>query len=169
MNDRAVHIFLIGMMGAGKSSVGRRLAGILHRDFIDLDTLIEAESGKSIPEIFQEEGEAEFRRRETETARKLDLRRPAVIAAGGGFPLREENMRWMKANGRVIWLRAGSGSIRERLRHEERPLLPLPVKKEAIEKILSRRIPVYREAEMSFDTENQKPEVTAKKIAEALQ
>lgn len=168
MNNKSEHIFLIGMMGAGKSSVGRYLAGIMHCRFIDLDRFIERRNAKSIPEIFRENGEEGFRRRETRAALELDLQFPAVIAVGGGFPLKEENMQWMKKNGKIIWLRAAAGTIKERIQNEERPLLPKPVNCEAIEKILSRRIPFYQQADISVDTDGEEPEQIAKKIIKII-
>jgi shikimate kinase len=164
MKKNKANIFLIGMMGSGKSSTGSILAQMLDRRFIDLDKEIEENGGKSITDIFREDGEERFRNMETNTARQLDLSEPAVIATGGGFPLREENLQWMKENGNIIWLKAGSRQILERIRNENRPLLPKPVTEEMIETILMKRIYVYEQADCHIDTENRSPQQIAEEI-----
>ena len=100
------HIALVGMMGSGKSETGRRLALVLGRRFLDCDALVEAAAGRSIPEIFEAEGEAGFRRRESETlAEVLSSAEPLVVATGGGVVTVAAN-RGLLAGAVVCWLRA---------------------------------------------------------------
>lgn len=148
------HIFLTGMMGSGKSSCGYELAQRLNRAFIDLDKEIEIRCGKSIPDIFREEGESAFRGYESEYAEKLNLSEPAVIATGGGFPLRESNRLWMRKNGITIWLRAEPQTLMQRVAGASRPLLPDPDNTEVIAAILEKRIPYYQKADIHIDTTN---------------
>src|SRR4051812_17978196 len=97
-------IFLIGFMASGKTTVGRLLAERLGWAFVDLDEVIEVAAGKTVAEIFAAEGEAGFRRRETEALREVVQRRKTVVATGSGAPCREENISAMLAGGRVYWL-----------------------------------------------------------------
>ncbi len=98
------NIVLIGMPGSGKTSVGRLLAGMLGRTFLDLDQAVEESAGKTISAIFAEEGEEAFRRRETACARQAAARTGLVIATGGGAVLRQENMDALSATGVVVFL-----------------------------------------------------------------
>lgn len=158
------HIFLTGMMGSGKSAVGQYLAEILRCPFTDLDREIEKRSGKTIPEIFREDGEAAFRQWESRVAQEFRPGVPCVVAVGGGFPLKKEHRRWMKARGKVIWLKAPPAILRERVRDSKRPLLPEPLREADIEKILRERVPLYAEADLSVDTEERDPRQVAEDI-----
>lgn len=122
--NRGQHIFIIGMMGSGKSSVGQALANILNYSFYDIDEMIVLYCEMSISDIFQEYGESGYRQREKEISRSLPLEKsPSVIATGGGFPLDEENFRWMQVHGRIIWLQAAACTILNRIEHtQNRPL-----------------------------------------------
>ena len=97
------NIVLIGMPGCGKTAVGRELAGMLHRMLVDTDQLVEQEDGRTIPDIFAQEGEAAFRDRETAAARKAAQMQGVIIATGGGMVLREENMRALRESGVVFF------------------------------------------------------------------
>jgi shikimate kinase len=99
-----MHLFLTGFMGAGKTTVGSILADLMGRPFVDLDVLIETQRAMSITEIFEQEGEAEFRSLESAALRSLEGCRPTVVATGGGVVSVAENRTWMKANGVSIWL-----------------------------------------------------------------
>jgi shikimate kinase len=116
---------LIGMMGAGKTTLGRRLARRLSRPFIDSDQQIEARTGRTVREIFEADGESAFRALETEAlAEALATTSPSIVAAAGGTVLRDVNRDRMRANGTVIWLRADPGELAERVRNgSHRPLL----------------------------------------------
>lgn len=119
------HIFLVGFMGAGKSSLGRRLAERLGCPFIDLDRRIEAAEGRSIPEIFGAVGEAGFRALERDGLRALEHEPPGVVATGGGTPCFFDNMDWMNARGITIYLCVSAEVLSRRLsqKREQRPLL----------------------------------------------
>jgi shikimate kinase len=116
---------LIGMMGAGKTTLGRRLARRLSRPFIDSDQQIEMQTGRTVREIFESDGEAAFRALETEAlADALSTPSPSVVAAAGGTVLRDVNRDRMREHGTVIWLRADPSELAERVRNgTHRPLL----------------------------------------------
>lgn len=130
------NIVLTGMPGCGKTTVGRLLAQKLGRPFADLDAVIEAKAGRSIPEIFAADGEEAFRTRETAAAKELGAQHGLVIACGGGTPLRAENRTALAGNGRVYYLQAQP----DRLSGEGRPLSATP---QAIRALWQARRPVY--------------------------
>lgn len=140
------NIFLIGLMGAGKTTVGRALAKKLHRRFIDTDHEIEARTGASIPLIFEIEGEEGFRQRETEAIRDLTAQQGIVLATGGGAILKPENRQCLKAGGVVIYLRASISSILQRTSHDKnRPLLQTADPRARLEELARVREPLYLE------------------------
>ncbi len=152
-------IFLIGFMASGKTTVGRLLAERLEWAFVDLDKLIEDGAGKTVADIFAAEGEAGFRKRETEAVRGVAKRREVVVATGGGAPCREENVEAMLTEGRVFWLdvspeeavrRAGSASGRPLLDREADPLA-------AARKLLDARRPFYKRAHAGVETDGRTP------------
>lgn len=118
-------IFLIGFMGAGKSSVGKKLAQSLHYRFVDLDVLIEKQQKKSIPAIFEKEGEEGFRKIEQQALFSLKDETDIVIATGGGCPAFEKNIQWMNTNGKTIYLKCSIGVLFHRIAPEKklRPLI----------------------------------------------
>lgn len=118
-------IFLIGYMGAGKSSVGKKLAQSLHYSFVDLDVLIEKQQKKSIPAIFELVGEDGFRKIEQQALHSLKDESNIVIATGGGCPTFEKNMEWMNANGKTIYLKCSVGVLFHRIAPQKktRPLI----------------------------------------------
>ncbi|MBK9638834.1 MAG: shikimate kinase, partial [Bacteroidetes bacterium] len=118
-------IFLIGFMGAGKSSVGKKLAQSLHYRFVDLDVLIEKQQKKSIPGIFEKEGEDGFRKIEQQALHNLKDESNIVVATGGGCPTFEKNMEWMNAHGKTIYLNCSIGVLFHRIapKKKQRPLL----------------------------------------------
>ena len=120
-----MRIFLIGFMGAGKSYKGRRLAKRLDIPFIDLDKQIEDKAQKSINRIFEEEGEAAFRKLEQETLHEMQQYENAIIATGGGVPCFFDNMGWMNKNGLTIYLKASPALLTKHLlpKMAHRPLL----------------------------------------------
>src|SRR5258708_9029773 len=118
------NVILGGFMGAGKSSVGRRLARRMGRCFVETDDMITAREGRSIPEIFAERGEAHFRALEEETVRLLALKSGDVIATGGGLYCREGRPEALRAIGTVVWLTGSFDALYERARRAgERPML----------------------------------------------
>ena len=116
------NIVLIGMMGCGKTTVGWLLARRLGRELVDTDAWIEAQAGRSIPELFAEEGEAGFRARERRAAEALSRRRGLVIACGGGLPTQEAAMAPLKETGLVFWLYRDSGETYDTVSMAGRPL-----------------------------------------------
>jgi 3-dehydroquinate synthase len=147
-------IFLVGLMGAGKTTVGRALAKKLNKRFIDSDHEIEARTGASIPLIFEIEGEEGFRQREADVIRDLTALDDIVLATGGGAVLRAENREHLKARGTVIYLRASVNSILQRTSHDKnRPLLRTADPRKRIEELAREREPLYQEvADIVIDT-----------------
>ncbi|MEW8978713.1 MAG: shikimate kinase [Symbiobacterium sp.] len=124
-----MNIVLIGLMGSGKSAVGRLLAERLGRPFVDTDALVEAEAGRPIPAIFAEEGEEGFRRREAEVIRRVAARDGQVIATGGGAVLWAESREALRQGGLVVWLDAPPETLFRRALAQgiaQRPLLAGP-------------------------------------------
>lgn len=141
-----VPIFLIGMMGAGKTTIGRGLARSLGREFLDLDHEIEARCGVSIPTIFDIEGEAGFRRRETQVLEEVTLRRAIVLATGGGAVVAPENQALLRARGIVLYLKAGSDELFRRVaKDKNRPMLLTANPKARIVELLRQREPIYEQ------------------------
>lgn len=142
----AFSIFLVGMMGAGKSTVGIRLARRLGRAFIDADRELEARLGVNIPTIFELEGEAGFRRREAQLLDELSQQPGLVLATGGGAVLSPLNRQHLHARGRVIYLQAQPADLWQRLRRDrQRPLLRTPNPRERIHRLCAEREPLYVE------------------------
>ena len=141
MLDR--QIYLIGMPGSGKSSIGRRAARDLGLPFTDLDQWIEERSGLTIPEIFERYGEAAFRRMETAALTELTRQRPGLIAPGGGAAMTETNRKIMRAWGSVLLLDRPPEQILSNLHTEKRPLLQ-ENPEETMRALYETRMPVYR-------------------------
>jgi shikimate kinase len=153
------NIFLVGLMGAGKTTVGRVLARKLNKRFIDSDHEIEARTGVSIPVIFEIEGEASFREREAEAIRDLTGQANIVLATGGGAILKPENRECLKTRGTVIYLRASVNSILQRTSHDKsRPLLQTADPRQRIEQLAREREPYYLEV-AHFVIETGRPNV----------
>lgn len=148
------NIFLVGLMGAGKTTIGRMLARKLGKRFVDSDHEIEARTGASIPWIFEIEGEASFRRRESDMIRELTGQHGIVLATGGGAVLDPVNRALLAERGTVVYLRAGINSILQRTSHDRnRPLLQTPDPRGKLEELTSQREPLYREvADLVIDT-----------------
>jgi 3-dehydroquinate synthase len=152
-------IFLVGLMGAGKTTIGRALAKKLNKRFIDSDHEIEARTGASIPVIFEIEGEESFRRREAEVIRELAAQPDIVLATGGGAVLRAENRENLKKGGTVIYLRASINQILQRTgRDKNRPLLQTADPRRKLEELSRQREPLYREV-ADFVVETNRPNV----------
>ena len=140
------NLFLIGPMGAGKSSIGRQLARHFGMPCIDLDAAIEEHTGVSVATIFEIEGEEGFRRRESELLAELTARSGIVLATGGGAVLVAANRRLLRERGFVVWLETGVDQQMLRLeRDRKRPLLDAPDRRERLEQLARERDPLYRE------------------------
>jgi shikimate kinase len=148
------NIFLVGVMGAGKTTVGRLLAKKLGRRFLDSDHEIEARCGVSIPVIFEMEGESGFRKRESQVIDELTQQTDLVLATGGGAVLAPENRQHLHERGFVIYLRANPHELWMRTRNDKgRPLLNNQDPKGTLEKLYEVRDPLYREtAHLVIDT-----------------
>ncbi|WP_233213850.1 shikimate kinase [Pollutimonas nitritireducens] len=147
-------LFLVGMMGAGKTTIGRSLARILDREFLDLDHELEARCGVRVSLIFDIEGEEGFRRRETTALDECSRRRGIVLATGGGAVLSPENRKYLKERGVVVYLRASADELFRRVsRDRNRPLLQTSDPKGRLRSLLQEREPLYEEvASITFDT-----------------
>jgi shikimate kinase len=163
------NIFLVGFMGAGKTTVGRVLARRLGWRYCDSDKVIETKAGKTVSEIFSSHGEPRFRDLESETLLSLAGKEKQVVATGGGAVMREENMRAMKKGGVTVYLKAPMSVIWERIKHSRtRPLLNVDNPFEAAEELLRKRIPFYETADITVDTEDLTPEEAASEIMKRL-
>ncbi len=149
------NIALIGFMGTGKTAVGRLLAERLGREFIELDVLIEEKAGKTIPEIFKQEGEIAFREREIEATREVAEKENAVIACGGGVVLNQINVDRLRKQSVIVYLTASPDAILKRTSSDkdERPLLVAEDKAAKVDALLKSREPFYeRAADITVDT-----------------
>jgi shikimate kinase len=168
-SSKPKNIFLVGFMGAGKTTVGRILARRLGWRYCDADKVIETVAGKSVTDIFSGRGEEYFRQLESETLRDLAGKERQVIATGGGAVMREENMRAMKGGGVTVYLKAPMSVIWERIKHSKtRPLLNVENPFEAAGELLNKRIPFYEAADVTVDTESLTPEEAAGEIIKRL-
>lgn len=148
------NLALVGFMGVGKSVIGRRVAQALDFEYLDTDGWIESQEGRSISNIFAEEGEPYFRRLEHQATVNLENRSNLVISTGGGLILNPENLESLKKHSIVICLWASPERIWQRVRHQShRPLLETPNPRERISEMLIARAPFYRRADVLVNTE----------------
>ncbi len=138
------NVYLIGMMGAGKTSIGRIVAKKAHCCFVDTDRVIEETAGKTVTEIFESEGEEGFRQRETEVLRRMSKKRNRIVSTGGGIVIREENIELMRKSGTVIWLKRDLNRVIQNPRIRRRPLLAKDVN--VIFHLMEEREPFYKKA-----------------------
>lgn len=164
-------VVLVGFMGAGKSVVGRALAGRLGWRFVDVDDLVEAQAGRSISEIFGADGEEAFRLLEAKAAADAMKGREVVLATGGGWAAQAGRLESLPAGTRSVWLRVGA---EEALRRAERdgfgrPLLEGDDPLERASRLLSHRVPFYEAADVRVDTEGRSVDDVTTRILEILQ
>ena len=166
----AGNIFLIGSMGAGKSTIGKLLGKFLRQEFIDSDQEIEARSGASIPLIFEMEGEAGFRAREKAVIAELTQRRDIVLATGGGAVLDPANRRRLRAYGTVIYLQTSVEEQLTRIGEDgNRPLLQTADPRGKLEALLAVREPLYREvADLIIPTDGRRARQVVRQILSCL-
>jgi len=165
------NIVLVGMMGAGKTTVGRLLARRLKRTFYDSDEEIERRCGVRIPVIFEIEGEAGFRARETQVLAELCALERVVLATGGGAVLAEANRRRLRERSVVVYLHARPAHLWQRVRQDRnRPLLATADPQKTLEDLYGVRDPLYREiADMVLDTGRQSASSLAREIFTRLE
>ena len=158
-------------MGAGKTTVGKLLAQHLDKQFFDCDREIESRSGVSIPLIFEIEGEAGFRRRESRMLEELTARENSVLATGGGAVLTEENRRLLTERGTVVYLRAAVHELWLRTRHDKsRPLLQGSDVRARLKALYAERDPLYRDiADIVMDTSRQSVRMLVMQLERNLQ
>lgn len=163
-------VVLVGMMGAGKTAVGKALAAALNVPFVDSDVEIEAAANMSISEIFQRDGEAFFRDRETQVIDRLLDGPPGILSAGGGAFLAQRNRDLISAKGVSVWLRADLELLWSRVKHKDtRPLLRTAEPKETLRSLYEARLPFYRLADLAVEARHEYSiETMAGKVLEAL-
>lgn len=148
-----VNLALIGFMGTGKTSVGRVLAEHLQFEFLDTDELIQARAGRTINDIFAQDGEPAFRAMECAVVKELAAREKLVISTGGGLPTNPANLEALKQHALVICLWSSPEKIWERVRHQShRPLLHDPDPQKKIADLLAAREPFYKQADVLINT-----------------
>lgn len=163
-------LVLVGLMGAGKSSIGKRLAQRLGVPFIDADAEIEKAAGRTIPEIFQDLGEGAFRDGERRVIKRLLTERtPHVLATGGGAFMAEDTRAAIAANAYSLWLKADLDVLFERVsRRSNRPLLKTDDPKSTLQSLMDHRYPVYSEADLVVETRRVPIETTVDKVYQAV-
>jgi len=162
-------IVLIGLMGAGKSCIGRRLAARLRLPFVDADAEIEAAAGCSVSDIFSLYGEAAFRDGERRVIARLLSGPVQVLAAGGGAFIDMETRQRIRERGISIWLRATLDLLEKRTAgRDHRPLLKQGRPREILGRLIERRYPVYAEADIIVDSLDEPPEATVHSVLEAV-
>lgn len=165
-------VILIGYMGAGKTTVGRQLAEQEELRFCDTDAMIEQQEERTISEIFAADGEAVFRDMETALIKKLieEKLSDTVLSVGGGLPVREENRELLRRLGTVVYLMASKETIVKRVADSDnRPLLKGDNLAEKVERMLSERDPLYRQAaELLIDTDGRTVQMLVKEIVQAV-
>lgn len=162
-------IVLVGLMGAGKTKIGRRLAARLNLPFFDSDEEIEAAAGETIEEIFANRGEAVFRDGERRVIGRLLAGPVHVLATGGGAFMDPATRRIIAARGVSVWLRAGLDVLFARVsRRTNRPLLKTPDPRAVLAELIDRRYPIYAEADITIDSGEGAPDATASRTIAAL-
>lgn len=160
-----MHVALTGFMGAGKTTVGRRVARMLRMPFVDSDAEIVRAHG-AIAQIFEREGEAQFRRYEREALERLLLREPLVIAVGGGAVIAPENRALLRQRGVIVHLAISAEGAHRRVAHREnRPLLGEKPDLESLRVLWRRRAPAYADSDFEVQTEGRAPDAIARAIA----
>ena len=162
-------VVLIGLMGAGKTAVGRRLANRLDLAFIDADSEIEVAAGASISEIFAEHGEAYFRQGERKVIARLLENGPQVLATGGGAYMNPDTRANIKAHGLSVWLKADIKVLMKRVgRRDNRPLLAAGDPEKVMKKLMEERYPIYAEADVTVESRDVPHDVIVGAVIDAL-
>ncbi len=164
------NIYFVGLMGAGKTTIGKQLAKRWHKKFYDTDHEIEKRTGVKIPVIFDLEGELGFRKRESAVIKELTQLKNIVLATGGGAILKPENLKCLTSHGYVIYLRANSQDLWQRMRHDkQRPLLQNVDIRAKLDALYQERHPIYMEAaDLVIDTASQHTLIVINQIEQAI-
>ena len=168
-----MRIYLIGYMASGKTTIGNTLAGLLHIAFTDLDALIEATEGCSVADIFQQRGEAYFRRAEQAALQQTFKMDDVLVACGGGTPCFENNMAAMNAHGLTVWLNTRLETIYERLlkARNQRPLLAGTSDADLwlhIQQQMKERLPFYSQAQLMYEPHREPPAQLCARIQQTV-
>ena len=164
-----MNIILIGFMGAGKTTVGRKLANRLGYFFLDTDQQIEKQQGCTIEEIFRYAGEATFRDLETKLLGNLQNVHNTILSTGGGMFLRSENQVFLKGIGKTVYLQVDRETLKQRLQCDlNRPLLQKPNWQEIVNQMLQQREPAYLTADLTIEAQEGPPNVMVSRIIEAI-
>lgn len=162
-------VVLVGLMGAGKSTIGKRVAQMLGVNFIDADTEIETVSRMTIPELFERYGEPEFRDLERRVIRRILRTGPKVLATGGGAFMNEQTRRAIARAGVSVWLKAELDVLMERVgRKSNRPLLKTADPRATMQALMDQRYPVYSQSDITIISREEKKEVMAGEVVDAL-
>jgi shikimate kinase len=163
-------IALVGLMGAGKTSIGRRLAQRLGLPFVDADSEVEAAAGASVEEIFERHGEAAFRDGERRVIRRLLGNPVQVLATGGGAFMDPGTRELLREQAITLWLKADIDLLLARVgRRGNRPLLKTGDPRAVLERLIAQRYPVYAEADITVETVDGPPEATLDRVIAALE
>ncbi|WP_425373526.1 shikimate kinase [Phyllobacterium leguminum] len=162
-------LVLVGLMGAGKSTVGKKIASLLALPFHDADDEIEAVSRMTVPELFEAYGEPEFRDLERRVIQRMLEAGPMVLATGGGAYMNAQTREAIAAFGISVWLKADLDLLMERVsRRQNRPLLKNSNPRGVMEKLMTERYPIYATADLTVISRDEKKEVIAQEVIEAL-
>lgn len=162
-------IVFVGLMGAGKTAIGRRVASTLGLAFIDSDHEIEAVSRMTIPELFERYGEAEFRALEQRVIARILENGPLVLSTGGGAYMNEQTRKAIADHGISVWLKADLDTLMERVsKKQNRPLLKTADPRAVMQKLMDERYPVYANADATVVTRQERKEVIADEVVAAL-
>ncbi|MFC3615975.1 shikimate kinase [Lutimaribacter marinistellae] len=163
-------VVMVGMMGAGKTAVGRALAARLHVPFLDSDAEIESAANMTIPEIFARDGEPFFRKKETQVIGRLLDEAKGVLSTGGGAFLSETNRRMISEKGVSVWLKADLSTLWNRVRHRDtRPLLRTDDPRTTLRELYDARVPLYSEADLAVISDSDTAiETMVDRVIEAL-
>ena len=163
------NLVLVGLMGAGKSAIGKLVASGMGIPFIDSDHEIERVSRMTIPELFEKYGEAEFRRLENRVIARLLRTGPRVLSTGGGAFMNEDTRKSIKASGVSLWLDADLETLWERvIKRDNRPLLKTENPKQTLENLMIARYPTYALADLRVKSRNEKKDVIAAEVISAV-
>ncbi|MCO5158800.1 MAG: shikimate kinase [Aquamicrobium sp.] len=162
-------IVFVGLMGAGKTAIGRRLAQMLDLPFVDSDHEIEAVSRMTVPELFERYGEPEFRALEQRVIGRLLREGPRVVSTGGGAFMNAQTREAVAEHGVSIWLKAGLDLLMDRVsKNQNRPLLKAPIPRGVMERLMAERYPVYALADITVETRDATREIIAEETFRSL-